>query len=109
MKDGDIYRAVLDKMGVKLDEDETKDDAIVRGAFLAATNKFASKKAKDGEPPEGDDELQADSDEPEKHHKDGGDPPTARVDRKDPPNAAAKRAEMIEWSRNAWRQGSNQN
>lgn len=55
MSDGDIMRAVLDKAGVKLDEDELKDDSVVRGAFLAAT-------AKRGDA-EGEEEERSDEDE----------------------------------------------
>jgi len=36
MADGDIMRAVLDKVGLDLGDDG-KDDSVVRGAFLAAT------------------------------------------------------------------------
>lgn len=39
LSDSDIMRACLDKAGVAMDEDDLKNDAIVRGAFLAATSK----------------------------------------------------------------------
>lgn len=101
MADGDIMRACLDKAGVKIDEDDLKNDAIVRGAFLAAT---ASRGDAEGEDEESEDDKPEETAD-KRDRKDGGvRVSTVKTDRQEKPVSAAEaRAKHAEWSRDAWR------
>lgn len=75
-KDGEVRRAVLDKLGVKVDEKRAKDDAYIEAAFDAAVQlaKDASMETPDPEQDE------PDGDEPQKTDRRDG---RVRVERGD--------------------------